>query len=827
MSSTSETNLDEVSKAEIDILIKRIGTGNSVLFTGAGFSKNTINISDKEPPMASGLSQMLADIAGVTDDRDDLYYTSDLCLSRGLTREIINTLRDNFVIKKVSDAHKIVANFNYRRIYTTNYDNAFELASREVGYDRLAVCLDDRPSQYIHKDICVHLNGYIEKCNESDLQSKIRLTDASYLSPDYFINSDWRKTFLHDLDCSSAIIFVGYSLYDVQVRSILHNSQHLIDKTYFITWDGASDKEVYSLSKYGRVLKIGVGGFADILNSVQSNNPSTSVELFPKSFDKYDLCKTPPVVTEEDSRNLLLFGYYKKEMIDSVISNDFMEPFIFKRSSIEIIKQQLVSGNNILIHSDLGNGKSMLVDVLAKSLAREGYNCWNLASEDFNPTQDLDYFTADNKERHYLFIDNAHRLTDFLDVFLAIKPENVNLVLCDRTPNIAFIDEKFKRSELDIHDFSVDLLEENERSHLIRMIDDSNLWREFSAESHAKKDELIREIYSNQLSGVLVGLLKSPDISERIEALVNDLKSNSNFRTTLFALCLCDAFGVEKNNSIIAEVADNESIYKSEFRNNTSFKLMYKSEHGLIKANSSVLSLFIINSFFSDAYIVEFCLGLAERLNSRKDLERDLKDVFSKLLRFNQIEKLIPQKQKAIDGYYMELKRRCTWLLNHPHYWVQYAMCKLSFNNLEDAQVSLDTAYLHAEKKYDYHTQNIDTQQARLYLLQSLAHKRNAQESYSYFEKAHSLLMSIDEDGFMFRQVLKYEDIYQQVYPNFNRGNKVNFEHACNELYTKALRSKERFTGEIEYIRRNEAVRKGADVLEKIILSIKKGREIH
>ena len=129
------------------------------------------------------------------------------------------------------------------------------------------------------------------------------------------------------------------------------------------------------------------------------------------------------------------------------------------------------------------------------------------------------------------------------------------------------------------------------------------------------------------------------------------------------------------------------------------------------------------------------------------------------------------------------------------------------------------------EKKRNYHTQNIDTQQARLFLLQSLENKNNAKFAYSYFDKAHSLLMSLDEDGFMFRQVLKYEEIYQSVFPKFNAGNKVGFEHACKELYGKALRTKQRLPSEIEFIKRNEAIRKGSDVLEKIINELKQSRE--
>ncbi|HDX3234339.1 TPA: SIR2 family protein, partial [Escherichia coli] len=143
---------------------------------------------------------------------------------------------------------------------------------------------------------------------------------------------------------------------------------------------------------------------------------------------------------------------------------------------------------------------------------------------------------------------------------------------------------------------------------------------------------------------------------------------------------------------------------------------------------------------------------------------------------------ILPKNQSALDRYYEQLKYRCTWLMDSPHYWVQYAMCRLSFSDYNRAQNYLTNAYQKAEtKKGSYHTDNIDTQQARLYLNQCLDHN-NSSECYKLFDKAHALLVKLPNEGRKFRQVLLYKKVFDLKYQNFSKKNKTDFEQACKKL---------------------------------------------
>lgn len=171
-------------KVNIDEMFRRITSGKAIIFTGAGFSRNAKNIANVEPPLAKELSKKIGALAGLGDDNEDLMFTSHFYLKHGNKNELLKLLKDNFVLREVSESHQKICSLPWRRFYTTNYDNSIELASLLVGKRIESLDIDDLPKDYLSQgDLCVHLNGVIDKATIADLDSKIKLTNSSYLSP--------------------------------------------------------------------------------------------------------------------------------------------------------------------------------------------------------------------------------------------------------------------------------------------------------------------------------------------------------------------------------------------------------------------------------------------------------------------------------------------------------------------------------------------------------------------------------------------------------------------------------------------------------------------
>jgi hypothetical protein len=208
----------KLQDVNIEELKMRISTGKSVVFTGAGFSFGTENILGESPPMAGALAKKLCQLAKI-DESEDLMYASEVALEYRSHDKIIELLKDNYTLKSVSKYHDIICSLPWKRFYTTNYDNSIELASLNCSKRIESLDLSSSPVEFSKKEnVCIHINGKVEGSSSDDLVSKIKLSDSSYLSPDSFVNSSWNYHFKKDLEISSAIIFIGYSMYDMDVK---------------------------------------------------------------------------------------------------------------------------------------------------------------------------------------------------------------------------------------------------------------------------------------------------------------------------------------------------------------------------------------------------------------------------------------------------------------------------------------------------------------------------------------------------------------------------------------------------------------------------------
>ncbi|HGW7390835.1 TPA: hypothetical protein ACNRGE_005187, partial [Escherichia coli] len=182
-----------------------------------------------------------------------------------------------------------------------------------------SVDLSYKPTNFLKKNnVCLHINGKIEGAEPEDLTSKIKLSDSSYLSPDSFVNSDWYYHFKKDLETASAIVFMGYSMYDMDVKKFLFENPELQEKTYFVVRDGADFKEIFTLRKYGHVLPIGVDRFSDLMKDVQKQSHEDGV-IFTETLVKYEVFDTQTDFRDIDSERLFLYGDYEIEKLHDSI----------------------------------------------------------------------------------------------------------------------------------------------------------------------------------------------------------------------------------------------------------------------------------------------------------------------------------------------------------------------------------------------------------------------------------------------------------------------------------------------------------------------------
>ncbi len=234
---------------------------------------------------------------------------------------------------------------------------------------------------------------------------------------------------------------------------------------------------------------------------------------------------------------------------------------------------------------------------------------------------------------------------------------------------------------------------------------------------------------------------------------------------------------------MISEVSGTNLIYTFELRNNDYFNQLFQLKDNKVISKSSLFSISLINNFFSSAYITDKLLDLAEKYNALKNNGVTEKELFKSLLRFSFAERLLPEKGKlnSLVKYYEELKVRVGWLKFDPHFWLQYGMARMNYGQLEKAQSNLDEAYVIASNRQNYDTSYLDTQQARLYILQSLE-ESNGNIIWELFQKAHNLLVLLNDDIYKYRQVADYKRFFEKKHSVLSKKNKSLFKDAVIEM---------------------------------------------
>lgn len=773
----NSTSSEEEILAEI---VLRIASRNAVLFLGSGFSVSASGIGKDEMPAAKDLAQKIADLKGF-DAESDLRYASSRYLNEGGDKPtLIKLLKETFTVREVKEHHVTIASLPWRRVYTTNYDMCLERAGEKAKKIFESVDLSSSPSEYAAKNnICVHLNGSLRNLSPETLDSAFKLTNSAYLSPNSFLTSNWRYPFQRDIEFSSAVIFVGYSMYDIEVQKILHANPDYRKKTYFITRSLKSERDKFTIEQFGSILPIGVEAFAKAVGEQIEDIGSEQEELILASIWEYKFNEDDVEVRDTDVDSFLMRGQVSDEVIDAAVTGAKGAPILISRDDSNYATQLLNSDAKVVITADFGNGKSTLIRALRSQLSLSGVRVFTADQADAHQHDDLEQIVKKDI-KGCLVIDSYEQNIELLLHYAELKPANLKLIIGARTS----IHERFRsqlvKAGLQLNEITLDDLSPKETDQFIEIIDNIGYWGDKAALPHHSKQNVVNHDHHRQISLNLLALLSSPQMILRVRDLLDGLLSNNHYRDTIFAIALLSATDKPLTSSLISEIALNDAIYSSELRTNENFKQIFQIKGTKILAKSSIFAVALISQQFQATYVVDQLLKIVSTIDDGLD---DLKDIQKSLLRFSVVERLLPEKHRMqnLVRYYEHLKREISWLKSDPHFWLQYGMAQLTYKHFPKAQGYFDQAYALAKQKHNYHTDHLDTQQARLFLMQTIA-VDDLPRAFQLFQDGHKIIRSLPDDVHKYRQVQLYKDIFEKKFPLFSKAQKNSFEQACKTV---------------------------------------------
>jgi hypothetical protein len=598
---------------------------------------------------------------------------------------------------------------------------------------------------------CVHINGYAPEATVGDIGKDLKLTNASYLA-EALAQSNWGFLFRKALQNARAVIFVGYSMYDIDIQRIVHQTSSNFNKTVFVERPGLSDREISRSvqSKFGKILPIGLDGFVARIEELQKSYfpIDRSHQYF--YLDEIKSSSENLEIRDDDIFDMLFKGIADRPKISECLANENSTPYFLRRSAHNAVLQAVQHGErNFIVHADMANGKSAFLTGIACELANNGTRVFWMDRDGDDTQEDFENLLL-VEDSVAVFFENILRFEESVK-YLSLKRKG-NLTIFGSIKSIFYENnsEKFNEIFNSNSHFEVDLdnLDQSEIEQFCDLFSTYKFWGEREALSYHEKCNFIKYDCRSSLGSVLLEIIKSPDIQKRFGDLFKMLESDEASSEIITTASILTLIGFDVSDYLILELTGSNHIYKSGFKSNESVRELLDTKNGKILPKSSILAKFALTNHLDSRKLVDRIINVAIRAHDRSGfsgLDSLFFDIYKSLVNYSVLQSMLPERGKrdSLIRFY-ENTKNLDAAKNHPHFWLQYAIARLAYDGPDDltkAKLFLDTAYARAKFMGGrYHTNHMDNVKAR-YLLKHGIQAAERDIVMADFREAHLILL--------------------------------------------------------------------------------------
>lgn len=327
----------------------------------------------------------------------------------------------------------------------------------------------------------------------------MQLTLESYLQSQ-FPTSNWVPVFRNDINAASSVFFIGYSLSDLDISRVVYD-RSLAEKTFIIVHPSTTEMEYKRIGKFGQVIKMDVsqlGEFIDKTEYVDSygqNRPLLSFkeavfpdDAIPSTQDRY-----VDLITKGSFR----YSAYAYQM--NYPESSYATPRRALDAAIDAIT------NKILVHSNIGNGKTTFLDELSLLYLKNNFRVFQFIRRNDSYASEIDYILSKRQDRICFIFDGVFSSKDLIRYTASRLSPTDRMIISCRT--ITYEIEREEISSLIGNDFlEIDLnrLSKDEVAHLERTFYEYGIWGSDARLTAARRRELIENECAGEIRSVVL-----------------------------------------------------------------------------------------------------------------------------------------------------------------------------------------------------------------------------------------------------------------------------------------------------------------------------------
>lgn len=739
---------------KIEEAIQHAIDGNAMLFLGSGFSGGATPLLGNAFLTGRQLATRLYEECGVDPAPDD-----DLALASQKYRrktsndsKLIHLLEQLFSVAQVSDAQKRMSEISWSSIYTTNYDNVLEQAYLQTGKKLVPVTADKDGREYVMKrNTCIHINGYIDDLTPATLNSGFKLTNSSYLT-ESFLASNWSFMFRRAIETARAVFFIGYSMYDIDIRRIMYKTEASKAKTFFIERPGLSVEDIEDLaqSDFGTVESLGLNGFWNLYDAVKTTYEPRQLSRLLYAFDEFKIEKMPDGFRDDYAFDLLLKGEVQKEFVfDQLVHPDTASPYFVHRHEHGRVMEALKAGSrDFIVHNDIANGKTQFFTGIACDAIRQGYRVFWLRDNAEEIAEEIDAI-AQLAEPVLVLIENYTRRLDDIRQLALRRPRTLALIVSARSSLNEFSVDDLREilQPSTVIQIRLDFLSDVELLRVGNLLDTYKLWGVRDAWPGWKKQRFLKEDCSSEWRSILLEIVRSPDVRARFSPLFDSFRSNTDLAQVIITASTLKLLGFSApSEDMISNLLGSNYLFTLDFRRNPLVQQLAGLTAQSIIPRSSVLAKFGLTEFAEPKVLVDTLIKMARNAH---DIGSGFGNklyfnIYRDLVTFSQLQGMLPDKGKRdlLIRFYESVKNLSN-AQSHPHFWLQYSIARLAYadkENIDRAKYFLDSAYAQARRRPNYHTRHLDNVFAR-YLIEHAVLLPSISDALLEINDAHKILL--------------------------------------------------------------------------------------
>lgn len=665
----------------------------AILFLGAGFSNDATNIAGGPTPSSKQLSKTILDRYSISDTAP-LSLAIDQMREREPPTEAFNFLRQQLTVSKLTEVQEEILGLPWARIYTTNIDNIGSELSKRHYRDAVV----DQPP--VSTGDFIYLHGCIGNCGPTNYYSRLKMGEQLYVAGSHS-NSPLHHVMRQDFYEADVVIVIGYSMADPDLQTLFFESPDLVNKCF--VFSGTPD----ALSSH-RIKLIGHNTnrtAAQFLEAARAVPPGLDLgysSAITEDNGSYEYKET----SQGARQNLLVLGRFDRNIARTSWNVPGSQPYVVGRSAAASIAE-IKAPRIVVIHSHLGNGKSLLLENLRYLLSRAGKSSFIIDS-----SADRDRLRAALSEiptsSNVIFEGDVFSVGDMQDV---VRERSLVLIATSRTTTYRVALQRLNdlaRGILTIVDanrlFQADL----EAFH--DLIDSMGFWpQDLARLDRARRLVQLEKAFDLSICAIVLKIFENAKVQDAIASAWNS--STGKLRN------IYDHFIVRSYMQMID--IEVPGYFINEFQA-VDYSITKQAEDDLVKVDfdggvhfgNAIVAEHVFRKHIRSEDTIGAIVRFVNFISQHPSYGR-YSWVIRRLLRFRNLNRILGGHKQPLEVF-----DRCSYIpqvASDPLFWVQYSIVEMENENFLAAERFVTTAYERAKDRgKNFDPYQIDTHSARL-----------------------------------------------------------------------------------------------------------------